>query len=76
VSSEETMSPLVEGTANAVVLEEALDPVQAASLSSTLDDEANNIEAVAAGEQSTASAESSMTSKLSEDSEGQSGQTS
>ena len=61
---------------NAVVLDEALDPVQASSLSSTLDDEANNIEAVAAGEQSTASAESSMTSKLSEDSEGQSGQTS
>ena len=76
VSSGETMSLLVEGSANAVVLEETLDPVQAPSLSSTLDDEANNIEAVAAGEQSTASAESSMTSKLSEDSEGQSGQTS
>ena len=76
VSSEETMSPLVEGSANAVVLEEALDPVQASSLSSTLDDEAHKIEAIAAGEQSTASAESSMTSELSEDSEGQSGQTS
>ena len=75
VSSEETADPVVEGSANAVALEESLDPVQASAPSSTLDDETNEIEGVAADERSTASTGSSTTIESSEDSEDQTGQT-
>ena len=76
VSSEETADPLVEGSANAVALEEALDPVQASAPPCTLDDETNKIKGVVAAERSNENTRDSMTIELSEDSEGQSGQTS
>jgi segregation and condensation protein B len=73
--TDSVLEPVVR-SANAATLEEGLEPVQASVPPSTVDDEANEIEVVVAAERSTGSTRDSMKIELSEDSEGQSGQTS
>jgi segregation and condensation protein B len=73
--TDSALEPVVR-SANAATLEEGLEPVQASVPPSTVDDEANEIEVVVAAERSTGSTRDSMKIELSEDSEGQSGQTS
>jgi len=72
--TDSAVEPVVR-SANATTLE-GLEPVQASVPPSTLGDETDEIEGVVAAEQSTGSTHDSMTIESSEDSEGQSGQTS